>query len=253
MRLKVVFLIFVLILVMISMAELYLARKCYLSNNLLRIDPLEDRSLNKDLLVTPGNINNIWLMGDSRVAQWNKDLLSPLEANTVNLGIEGQTTSQVLNRIKNYFEIGNPQWLILEVGINDLKIIGLNKDLVSRSLEGCLENISKIAELCKIRNINLIIINIFPTGNIEFFRRIVWNSSVDPAIIEANRRLEDYCSKNDAYFFDTYPFLCNEDFKVHEHYQNGSLHLNDKAYKVLSERLIKEFGAKINSKLINNK
>ena len=250
MRLKLVYFVFFLIILLISIAALYFIRKYYLSNNLLRLDPLEDGSIRRDMLITRDDTTNIWLLGDSRIARWDDKLLSPLGSNIVNLGIEGQTTSQVLHRLRIYSETGIPQWLILEAGINDLKIIGLNKDLSARLTEQCFKNISEIAELCIKKDINLIIINIFPTGKIELLRRIVWNSSVEPAIIEANRKIKDYCNKNEILFFDTYPFICNDNFKIKEQYQNGFLHLNDKAYKVLSENLIKGFGTVINSGFI---
>lgn len=210
---------------------------------------MEDSSFKKDLFVTLNNVTNVWMIGDSRVAKWDKNLLSPLDANIVNLGIEGQTTSQVLYRLKNYLEIGNPQWLILEAGINDLKVIGLNEGFTDRVMEGCLGNIFKIVELCHRKDVNIIIINIFPTGNIELGRRIVWRSSVGQAIAESNRKLENFCKVNGVLFFDTNTFLCTDKLKIKEEFQNGSLHLNKKAYEVLSKNLIKEFGPMINSNL----
>jgi len=231
---------------------LYFVRKYYLSYNLMRLDPLEDSYVNKELLQTAENTTNLWLIGDSRIAKWDKNLLLPLGANIVNLGIEGQTTSQVLNRLRYYLEEGNPQWLILEVGINDLKIIGINKKYASWLVESCFDNISKIAELCLARNINIIVINIFPTGKIEILRRMIWNSSVDTSLIEVNKKLEEYCKRNGIIFYDTSTFLYNDDYRIKELYQDGFLHLNDEAYEVLSKNIINEFGTRINSTLINN-
>jgi lysophospholipase L1-like esterase len=249
MRLKLALVFIISIFLLVSITAWYFVRKYYLSYNVLRLDPLEDSSFKKDLLIPRNNVTNIWIIGDSRVAKWNTDLLSPLDANIVNLGIEGQTTSQVLGRLKNYLETENPQWLILEVGINDLKVIGLNEGLTDRVMEGCLGNIFKIVELCQAKNVNIIIINILPIGNIELARRIVWKSSVDQAIAEVNRKLDSFCKNNGILFFDTNPILCTDKLKIKEQYQNGSLHLNDKAYEVLSKNLIKEFGPKIHSNL----
>lgn len=253
MHLKLVCFLLISFLLLLGGTAIYFARKYYLSYNLLRLDPLEDQSFKKELLVTQENISDIWMIGDSRMARWNQDLLSPLNAKIINLGIEGQTTSQVLSRLKNYLEIGNPKWLILEAGINDLKIIGLKKDIASWLAEGCLENIGEIVELCIKKDIDIIIINIFPTGNIDLPRRLVWNSSVDPAIREANMKLKDYCESHQKLFFDTYELLCTKNFKIQKQYQDGFLHINEKGYKVLSQNLINEFGAIINSKLTNNK
>lgn len=253
MHLKLVSFLLISFLLVLGGTAIYFARKYYLSYNLLRLDPLEDKSFKKGILVTPENISDIWMIGDSRMARWNKDLLSPLNAKIVNLGIEGQTTSQVLSRLKNYLETENPKWLILEAGINDLKIIGLKKDLAPSLAKGCLENIIETVALCNKKDIDIIIINIFPTGNIDLPRLLVWNSSVDPAIREANMKLKAYCENNQILFFDTYDLLCTNNFKIKKQYQDGFLHINQEGYKVLSQNLINKFGAIINSKLTNYK
>ena len=242
----------ILILLLAGIIALFLIRKYYLKYNILRFDPLEERILDTDLLIVPDNKNSIWLIGDSRIARWDRDHLSPLKAGINNLGIEGQTTAQVLNRLRNYLETAQPEWLILEAGINDLKIIGVKKEYESLIVEGCINNIISIIELCQKKNIGIILINIFPAGKIEFTRRFVWNSSVDSSIILVNKRLRDYCNINNVYFFDTDTILCDRTSVIKEQYQDGFLHVNDEAYKVLSNNLIKNFGSVINSDL-NNK
>lgn len=252
MHLKVVLFFFIMMFIVISLSAFYFVRKYYLSYNFLRLDPLEDSNLNKDLLQTPKNTRNIWLIGDSRVSRWDINLLLPLNANIINLGIEGQTSSQVYGRLRSYLEIGNPDWILLEAGINDLKVIGLNKKYADRIIESCFANISNIAELCLDKNINLVIINILPEGNIEFSRRLVWNSSVGAAVNEVNNRLEGFCKNYGILFFDTSPFLCDEKKKIKKDFQDGALHLNYEGYKILSRHLINEIGVEINSTLIHN-
>lgn len=225
----------------------YLLRRSYLRLNLLRFDPLEERSIVPDLLEVPNNENTIWLIGDSRIAQWDKNLLSPLNAHIINLGIEGQTTAQVLNRLRNYFQINSPQWLILEAGINDLKIIGIKKEYESMVVKGCMHNIISIIELCNEKNIKVILMNIFATGEIELPRRFVWNSAVDSSIIHVNKELKHYCDVNDICFFNTDSILCNENSAIKKQYQNGFLHINREAYVVLSNCFIKDFRSIINN------
>jgi len=150
----------------------HFAQKQYLLFNLLRFDPLEESRIDTKILVTPEDLTNIWLLGDSRIAQWNADSFSSLNANIVNLGVDGQTTSQILNRFRNSLKYGKPQWLFLEAGINDLKIIGLKKDLGPKIADGCSENLYSIIDLCLQNKINVICINIFSTGQIELLRRL---------------------------------------------------------------------------------
>lgn len=221
-------------------------KKKYLYYNLLRLDPLEESKINTKLLNTTNSKPNIWLIGDSRIAHWNKNFLSTLHANIVNLGIDGQTSKQVLKRFKNYLEFGKPDWIILEAGINDLKVIGLNKNLCHKIAEECYNNLISIIELSKKNDINVICCNIFPNGNIEFARNLVWNSLIDQEIIKINDKLKRYSEQNNTEYFDAYNILTEGKYRVKQSFQNGFLHLNNQAYLILSNKLIKEFGNKIN-------
>jgi lysophospholipase L1-like esterase len=245
MRLKIAFIVLLSCFSIVIIASIFLLRKYYQSYNLLRFDPLEENKINNVILYLPKNNSAIWLFGDSRISQWNKDLFSSFKVNVENLGIEGQTSSQVLNRLKNNLVTGIPKWIFLEVGINDLKIIGLNKKSAISIKDGCFRNIAAIIKLCKENNINLILINIFPTGKIELLRRFVWNSSVDSAIIQVNERLESYCSENNVLYFDAYSVLSDGKSSVKKIFQNGFLHINEEAYAVLSSNIIKQFGNEI--------
>jgi len=223
----------------------HFAQKQYLKYNLLRFDPLEENRIDAKILSTHEDLNTIWFLGDSRIKQWNTDSFSSLNANLVNLGVDGQTTSQVLNRFRNLLTSGKPQWLFLEAGINDLKIIGIKKDLKLKIVNGCSENIYSIIDLCLKNNINVICINIFPTGKIELFRRLFWNSSVVLSINEVNKNVEQYCQQRNVIYYNADGILCDERQKIKKEFQEGFLHINEKAYESLSRDLQSKFGSKI--------
>jgi lysophospholipase L1-like esterase len=214
----------------------------YLLYNMLRFDPLEENRINSLSGLTSADI---WLIGDSRINMWDEKLLSPLSDKVVNLGIGGQTSAQVLNRLKKYLEIGKPRWVFLEVGVNDIKIIGVDHKLSDTIKTGCFRNITSIIELCGKYNIKVLVIGIFPTGDIEPLRRLVWNSSVDSAIAQVNDKIRLYCSNNDVKYFDASKILSDSKGKVKSNFQDGFLHLNNEAYKDLSSNIIKEFGSEI--------
>lgn len=220
-------------------------RKNYLRYNLLRLDPLEESGIDCKLLFSSKDTLDIWLLGDSRIAHWNKKFFSSIPANIVNLGVEGQTSMQVLKRFRSHLEFGKPDWIVLEVGINDLKVIGLKKNLSHEIAKKCYNNIISIIEICKKNGINIICSNIFPNGNIEFARRLMWDSYIDLEILELNKKLNNYCKKNHVEYFDAYHILLEKNYKVKQRFQNGFLHLNDEAYMALSKQLIMEFGDKI--------
>ena len=223
-----------------SVTSFILLKKSYLAYNLLKLDPLEGKPSENINYEPSDNKKGIWLIGDSRIARWNTELFSSFGLLVSNFGIEGQTTSQILLRLKCDLETNTPELVFLEAGINDLKIIGLNKKLAVSIKDGCYNNITAITDLCQKKNVTIIVINIFPTGRIEFLRRFVWNSSVDLAIVETNERLRLYCKSENIPYFDAYHFLAGNGYRVEKKYQDDFLHINEKAYADLSKVLIDE-------------
>lgn len=215
--------------------------------------PLEENITNQNILSESNRDTDMWLFGDSRISRWNENDFSSIAGKAINFGIEGQTTAQVLIRFKNQLAKATPRWVLLEVGINDLKIIGLDRKQAGVIKETCYSNIISMVKLCKEHNVNVIVINIFPTGNIEFLRRFVWNASVDLAIVEINDRLKSYCTNNDVFYFDAYSLLTGlgSDNIVKKMYQEDFLHINGDAYELLTKNLINQYGDLIASKNSN--
>lgn len=208
-------------------------RSSYKAINLLRIDPLELNNVRQDDLEAALRDSDIWLIGDSRMRRWNKDLLRS-SSEIVNLGVEGQTSSQILYRFRSYLGTATPSLVVLEVGINDLKIIGLDHKMAGSITQQYFRNIEQIIELCRTRNIRLILIDIFHVGKIELSRRLVWNNAVYKAIDEANLRLDSYCDDVTVYCFDANAILSDDGMTVRPEYREDFLHINKRGYEALS-------------------
>ncbi len=225
-----------------------LYKQNYLKYNSLKLDPLEEKKIDSRLLLSNHNFK-IWLVGDSRIAQWNTEFLlsttCDTDTNIVNLGIHGQTSQQILQRLKNHLQYGNPNWVVLELGINDLKIIGLNKKESDQISKNCYDNIIAIIELCRQKNINVICISVFPNGKPGIVRSLVWNKVIDNEIIKINKKLRRYCENNNVEYFDAFKLLAEKNQVVKKKFQKNFLHLNNQAYLFLSEKLILEFGKKL--------
>jgi lysophospholipase L1-like esterase len=182
---------------------------------------------------------DIWMLGDSRIGRWNQEFLTG-DMKFANLGIDGQTSSQVYYRFKNYLEIDTPELVIVEVGINELKVIGLDKNLAKSITYNYYGNIEAMISLCDENGIKMLLINVFPVGKIELLRRFVWNRYVNETIREANERLKSYCDNNHVFYFDAYALLADNGETVNPEYQADFLHINRKGYEVLSRELIKQ-------------
>jgi lysophospholipase L1-like esterase len=253
MRMRVICSILIAACFLASITTFFLVKKYYLAYNLLKLNPLEEKSSEIINSSHSEKSNGIWLIGDSRIARWNTELFSSFGPGVNNLGIEGQTTSQVLLRLRYNLETDNPELVFLEAGINDLKIIGLNKKLAASIKEDCYNNIKAITNLCQKKNVIIVVINIFPTGKIDFMRRFVWNSSVESAIVETNERLRLYCNSENIPYFDAYHFLAGNGSSVERKYQDDFLHINENAYTDLSKALIDELKRNYNIGLTSTK
>jgi len=213
-------------------------RDKYKALALLRNDPLENGSLGIGDPETVLKGADIWMIGDSRMARWNTEQLD-LGLKILNLGIEGQTSSQVYYRFKNYLETYTPAMVIVEVGINDLKIIGLDKKMAGSIIENYYRNIEAMITLCKERDIKMILMNIFPEGKIDFLRRSIWNRHIEEAVSEVNDRLRTYCDNKHVFFFDAFSLLSEDGKSVINEYRKDFLHINSKGYEALSWELVR--------------
>ena len=232
--------ILILLLFLVTMASgivlLHIYKDNYKTYNLLRVDPLETSCLKAENLEATLRKSDIWMLGDSRVSRWDEELLKD-NIEIANLGVEGQTSSQVYYRFKTYLETDTPSLIILEVGINELKIIGLDKNLTTSITDQYFRNIESIIQICREKNIRMVLINIFPVGKIELSRRLVWNKAVNEAIINTNQRLQSYCDEIRVYWFDAYSILSENGETVNTEYQSDFLHINNRGYEALSREL----------------
>jgi len=212
-------------------------RNNYKAYNLLRIDPLETGRLRTSTQDLPELDADIWMIGDSRVARWDTRMLNT-GLQIANLGMEGQTSTQVFYRFKNDLEIDTPSMVILEVGINDLKVIGLDRELAGPVTGNLYRNIEEIRGLCIGHKIPLILIDVFPVGKIDLTRRPFWNSAVNEAISAVNETLIDYCDNQRVFYFDAFGLLSGDDEIVKTEYRDDFLHINRKGYEALNDKLI---------------
>ncbi len=218
---------------------LHIYKDNYKTYNLLKVDPLETAGLKAENLEATLKKSGIWMLGDSRMGRWNEELLKD-STEIANLGVEGQTSAQVYYRFKTYLETDTPSLVILEVGINELKIIGLDKNLVSSITGQFYRNVESMIQICRDKNIKMILINVFPVGKIEFTRRLVWNKTVNETIKKVNLRLKSYCEDDLIYCFDAYSVLSDNGEIVNPEYQSDFLHINDRGYAALSSELKKQ-------------
>jgi lysophospholipase L1-like esterase len=159
----------------------------------------------------------IVMLGDSLTARGDWKNLLAKEDCIVNLGINGDTTKGILNRIDRVINL-EEKILFLMIGVNDL--------CCSIPLIEVFQNYIQILEKLEKTNIKLIIQAILLTQM----------KAVNKKILEFNLMLEEYCKNKQLIFFDMNPYLC-EDNLLKEIYTTDGLHLNLKAYEVWARKI----------------
>jgi len=145
-------------------------------------------------------------------AGWFPDL------STVNLGIGGSTSEDVLGRLASVVAL-NPDEIVLLIGTNDLGM--------RRNVESLVRNIQSIlVELRRdLPGSRMLVQSIMPRGR-EFADRIR----------EANIHLRQFSATVHAQFLDLWPAMGLENGELNPAFSDDRLHLNDAGYEAwLSE------------------
>ena len=159
----------------------------------------------------------IVMLGDSITGRgcW-KELLE--KETLINLGIDGDTTTSVLNRINTVLEL-EPKIVFFMLGINDL--------CISIPLEEVFGNYKKILQKLENKNIRIVVQATLIT------QMPALNKKVD----SFNKMIKEYCQKSNLEYLDLNKVFCNEKNLLKEELTTDGLHLGLKAYKVWAYKL----------------
>lgn len=196
-----------------------------------RLNPIHER---KDLEVKS---TKYWFIGDSRIAHWDNIAQIIPPERFCNLGIDGQTSAQVLERARYYFKTDSADYVFIQVGINDLKTIGFYPGKYQWIKELTKNNLISLIDLCIENKADPVFISIFPTGRVELKRKLFWNDKIDVAVNEINLEIAAYCKQKSVSFFDGYQILRGENSKMNQTYEKDCLHLNEQGYQTLNKKL----------------
>jgi lysophospholipase L1-like esterase len=131
----------------------------------------------------------------------------------VNQGIDGDSTSGMLERFSRCVEPEHPEIVIIWGGINDLSS--------RKSPEEIFTNIDKLVKRTRSINAVPIVINVAP----------VVGSSFNETIIRLNFLTQDYCRKNRVEYIDVFSELIDSEGKLADEFSNDGIHLSDSGYR----------------------
>lgn len=175
------------------------------------------------------------LLGDSRVEDWRPGPAFD-DLQVVPRGLDTQTSAQVLQRLPHHVLPLDPDVVVLQVGINDLKAIPLFPELRDEIVGDLRAHIEHIVTSITSFGGRVVLTTIAPVGAIPLARRPFWSDDVQRAVDEVNAWLRGLAGP-DVAVLDAFALLADDDGRAREGFSRDALHLTDAAYTALDAAL----------------
>ncbi len=209
-----------------------LARNYYYDLQEVHFDPI---GLEKSWIDQPDSAQtNVVFFGDSRAAQWTSPEIDGLEF--LNRGIGGHTSNQIMLRYDEHIEPLEPDVLVVQMCINELKMVAIFPDERDEILDSCRQNTLDLIDRAEQAGSTVILTTVFPVGKASIARRPVWNDDVAVAVDEINVFLRQQSAEN-VILLDTFELLAGESGLIDPQYARDLLHLNPAGYELLNTHL----------------
>ncbi|MBD1914051.1 GDSL-type esterase/lipase family protein [Leptolyngbya sp. FACHB-8] len=213
------------------------AKKYYLEVNQTRLDPLGLNYYPVDFEGTADQPEpRVVFLGDSRAENWPPPDINGYEF--VNRGISSQTSTQVVQRFSPHVRSLNPDIVIIQVGVNDLKTVTLFPKSRESIVHNTKANIERIVNESHSLGAAVIVTTIFPVGEVPLQRRPFWSDDISQAIDDVNAYIKTLADEQTV-VFDTFPLLADGRGVLRAEYRSDELHLNAQGYAVLNAELSK--------------
>lgn len=202
--------------------------------NDLRLNPLLLSGLDDNNKYN--NSYDIVILGDSLGAGWKFSG----NYSTLNLGIGGQTTSQVKYRSDLIEGKIKGDILIIIAGGNDIKCIPTNYHRKDQILDQAAYNIKEIVRNHQNDFNSIVLVTIPPMFRIPFYLKHLKRTKIFSAsIIELNDKIRNLAAEMDVELLDAFTILSEK--KNDENLTTDGAHLNKRAYQYLEKEIISFF------------
>lgn len=177
----------------------------------------------------------IVFFGDSRAVQWPVPSIDGFQF--VNRGIDAQTSPQVAQRYNAHVEPLNPDALVVQVCVNDLRMIPLFPERNEAIIDNCKSNILEIIQQANSQGTTAIISTIFPVGPVPIERRLFWSEAFPLAIDKVNSFINSL-EGDQVIVFDSFSILVDENGRLADEYRLDELHVNPAGYEALNRDFV---------------
>jgi lysophospholipase L1-like esterase len=188
------------------------------------------RDANAALKPPASGENRAVFYGDSITDGWRLGDYFPGKP-YINRGISGQTTSQLLLRVRQDVINLLPKVVIILAGTND--IAGNTGPISDQDIEA---NYATIAELARLHNIKVVYSSILPVHEYTEEAGDMFAQRPPERILKLNHWLENYCaeSSNGCAYLDYFAAMVDAKGHMKRDLSNDGLHPNDAGYNVMA-------------------
>lgn len=172
------------------------------------------------------------LLGDSITEGWARqdpDFFS--KNNFLGRGISGQTTSQILVRMRPDVVNLHPKYVVILCGIND---IALN-DGHAVDVEAAVGSIKSMCDIARANKIKPILCSLLPSYKFH------WRPSVTDCyekVLQFNELLKSYAKEQHLKYVDYFTLLSGEDGKIRPEYSKDTVHPTLEGFKAMEGYLL---------------
>lgn len=214
----------------------WLVKKLYSDVNALRLDPLQLSLYGDGVPDKSVGTKRVVFFGDSRALSWSSPEVAGFEF--INRGIGHQTSEQIRLRWAQHVAPLQPDVVVLQLCVNDLKTIPLFPERRDAIVQQCQNNLQAIVEQAREVGSNVVLTTVFPLGEVPLERKLFWSDDVATAISEINAFI--YTLEGDGVLVaDAYQVLRGDNTaQIRPEYSRDLLHLNAKGYAVLNQNLL---------------
>ena len=179
------------------------------------------------------NQDTVLMVGDSRISDWGGIILS--NQTVVNAGQPGATTARLCLQLPDLLDKFRPVTVVIQAGVNDLKLIGMKPELESTIVAQAVDNLSNMVAQCSKRGCRVVLLGVWPVGRPEWLRRPVWNQEIPKALARLNGQLIELDDpSHKIYFFDIFQ---STGLAQNQILFRGALHFQPAVYRRLTTEL----------------
>ena len=186
------------------------------------------RDANAKLGPPASNEDRVVFMGDSITDIWHLDKSFPGKP-YVNRGIGGQTTPQMLIRLRPDVIALAPRVVVILAGTNDIS--GNTGPMTLGEIEA---NLQTMCELARLHSIRVVLASVLPVNNYSERSKLFFPLRPPDQILELNRWIKDYATRNNYIHLDYFSAMVDDKGLLQRDLSEDGLHPNDKGYAVMA-------------------